>query len=64
MRNISGKSCTENQDTFYAQYNFFLIVPFMRHVEKCAVRQATKWQCGACALCAGYLRLETHTQNM
>ena len=31
MRNISDKSCKENQKTFHIVYSFFLkIVPFMR----------------------------------
>jgi len=31
MRNVSDKSCTENQNTHFVSYNFFpKIVPFMR----------------------------------
>ena len=29
VKNISDKSCRENQNTFYVQY-FFKIMPFMR----------------------------------
>jgi hypothetical protein len=30
MRNVSGESCTENQNTFYLQYYFSKIVSFLR----------------------------------
>jgi len=30
----------------------------------CQSRRARRWQYGACALHAGYLRLQTHTHNM
>jgi hypothetical protein len=43
MRNVSEKSCRENQDTYYMFNNFFSkIVPFMNYVEKYGTaRQAT-----------------------
>jgi len=37
------------------------MVTFMR---KCSAGQATGGQYGACALHAGYLRLQAHTQRM
>jgi len=32
--------------------------------ENIVERAARRWQYGACALRAGYLRLQTHTQNV
>jgi len=57
-------SCRDNQNTDFIFNNFFVkIVPFMRYVEKyCTVRQARR-KYSARALQAGYLRLQTHTQN-
>jgi hypothetical protein len=55
MRNILDRSCNENQNTVCVQIFFSKIVPFAIYCAKCCVpRQAT----------AGYLRLQTHTQNM
>ena len=43
MRNVSDKSCTQNQNThFMFNNNFPKVVPFMRYVEKyCRSGQAT-----------------------
>ena len=52
--------------THFVFSDFFLskIVPFMRYVEKyCSRRTGQRWQYGACALHAGYLRLQTHTHT-
>ena len=66
MRNASNKNCAANQNTFLYIYNCFLkIVPFIRWSGKIRYnRKVHRWQYGACALRAGYLRLQTHTQNM
>jgi len=66
MRNFSDKSCRENQNTFCVQWLFFLskIEPFMRKCGKIWYSQTGhRWQYGACALHAGYLRLQTHTHS-
>ena len=63
MRNISYKSCRGNQNT---HFNFmFSNFVFGNLVEKknCRAGQATD-NYGACELHAGYLRLQTHAQNM
>jgi hypothetical protein len=59
MRNVSDKSCRENQNIFYVQFFFFEIPPdyeimWTDHI----------WQYGACALRAGYLKLQAHIKNM
>jgi hypothetical protein len=43
MRNVSDKSCGENQNTNFMFYNFFTkIVPFIDNVEKyCTAGRAT-----------------------
>ena len=66
MRNVSDKNCKENKNTYFMFSNFFSkILPFMR---KCGniweSRTGHRWQGGACAFRAGYLRLWTHTQNI
>jgi hypothetical protein len=62
MRNVSDKSCRENQNTLFMFHNFFpKIVSFMRYCGKiCKTGQATDDK----AVHVGYLRLQTHTQNM
>jgi hypothetical protein len=43
---------------------FFLIIPFMRYCGEIWQSQTGhRWQYGTCTLHAGYLRLQTHTQN-
>jgi len=67
MRNVSDKIYRENQNTHFVFSKFFFLktLPFIRYVEKyCTTGQATIWHYNACALHAGYLRLQTHTQNM
>jgi hypothetical protein len=46
--------------------NFFpKIVPFIKYCGKILYSRAGhKWPCGECAFHAGYLRLQTHAQNM
>ena len=66
MRNVSDKSCTENQNTHFV---FIANFPENRAVygimceKHRRAGQATR-QYGACALHAGYLRLQTHTHIM
>ena len=65
--NISGKSFLENQNTHFMLNNFSIpkIVPFMRYCGKILLsRENYKRKYGASALHAGYLRLQTHSQNM
>jgi len=64
MRNISNKSCRENQNEHFMFSNFFFLklCHFWDIVEKyCRVGPGHRWQCGKCALHAGYLRLQTCT---
>ena len=67
MRNVSDKYCRRNQNTHFEFNTFFLlskIVPFWDDVEKyCRVEAGHRWEYGACALHAGYLRLQTHTHT-
>jgi len=59
MRNVSDKNCRKTQNTHLTYTNFFpKIVPFME--EYCTDGH----RYGACALPAGYLMLQTHTQKM
>jgi len=53
MRNISDKTCRENQNTLYIPLPFFLkSCRLWNDVEKC------RWQYDAWALHAGYLQLK------
>ena len=64
MRNVS-ENYRGNQNTHFMFSNFFSKgVPFMRYCRK-ILSSGTRHrsQCGACALRAGYLRLQTHSQN-
>jgi len=68
MRNVSDKNCRENQNTHFTFNNvsffFFLIVPFMRYCGKIVYsRTGHRWQYGARALNARYLRQNTHTHT-
>jgi hypothetical protein len=67
MINVSDKSCTENQNTHFVFSNVFFencaVFEIMWKIfEEPGMPQMTIY--GACALHAGYLRLETHTQNV
>ena len=66
MRNVSDKSCRENQNTHFVFSNSFsenrAVYEIMGKILQSGAGH--KWQYGACALHAGYLRLHTHTQNM
>ena len=65
MRNVSGEGFRKNQDTFYVHYLFSKIMPFMRWGGKILYSWAGHtWQYGTCTLHAGYISLQTHTQNM
>jgi hypothetical protein len=68
MRNVSYKSCTENQNTHLVFNNFFLE---NRTVYEKMWENFVEWgspqmtiSYGVCALHAGFLRLQTHTQSM
>ena len=68
MKNISNKICSESQNT-NCVFNTVLrkIVPFMtqrRKIWQESDRPQMAIQYGACVLRAGYLRLQTRTQNM
>ena len=59
VRNVSAETCRENRNTHF-MFDFFSRKSLRLYVEKyCKDGQAT-----ACGLYAGYLRLQTHTQNM
>ena len=68
MRNEWDKICRENQNTCRVQYFFFLssenraIYEITR--KKILSQTGHRWNYGSCALHAGYLNLQTHTQNM
>jgi hypothetical protein len=66
MRNISDKRCRENQNT-HIMFNDLIFEN--RVLYKVMWKNAIElerdiWQYGASALHVGYLRLQTHTQNM
>jgi len=64
MRNVSDKSCRENDNTHFALWNFLknrVIYEIMW--ENILERAGHRWQYGACALHAGYPRLHTHTHT-
>jgi hypothetical protein len=67
MRNVSDKSCTENQNTHFTSNNVFpKIVPFMRKCGKTWYSPDSPHTTiyGARALHAGYLRLQnTHPEH-
>jgi len=67
MKNISDKVCRENQNTYFMFNTYFF--PKNRDVYEMMWenmgqpnRPQTKIYSGACALHAGYLRLQTHIQ--
>jgi len=63
---MSVKHCRENQNTHFVYNNFFSkIVLFIRWYGILYSRTVHKWQHGASALHAEYLRLlQKHTQNL
>jgi hypothetical protein len=67
MRNFSEKSCREIPNTYFMFDSFYFsskIVPFVRYVEKYYRAGLATDDYGACALCTGYLRLQTHTHTI
>ena len=66
MRNVSDKSCTENHNTRLMSNNIMWgenRAAYEMWGEKKTVQPAGhRWQYGACALHAGYLRLQTHSE--
>jgi len=66
MRNVLDKSLRENQNTHFVFSNPppRKILPFMRRCGNTLQSGAGhRWQYGACALHAGYLRLQIHTHT-
>ena len=67
MRNVSDKSCRENQNTHFVFSNLFFfenraVYEIMwENIVEPDRPQITMWHC---QFRAGYLRLQTHTQNM
>jgi hypothetical protein len=66
IRNVSDKSCRENQNIhFTSNYFFFLQSCGLRdEVGKCVEPDRQQMTNGACAFHAGYLSLQIRTQNM
>ena len=69
MRNVSDKSCEENQYTRFRLKNFFFLQKSCRLLDNMAkygrIRQATGNSIIQCsALHVGYVSLQTHTQIM
>jgi len=55
----------KNRNTFHVYFLFPKVVPFMRKCEKILYSRAgRRLKYGRCALHAGYLRLQTHAQNI
>jgi len=62
MKNVSDKSCRENQNTHFVFSNFFSrIVSFMEKILWSGAGH--RLQYGARALQAGHLMLQTHTHT-
>jgi len=66
MRNISDKTCRENQNPNFMFNNIFRkSCRLWDNVEKVwQSRTGDRRQYGACTFNAGYLRLQTHTKYM
>ena len=64
MRNVSDKSYRENQTHVLCSTTRFKKWASYEITWKNIVEPDHKWQYGACALHAGYLRLHQHTKNM
>ena len=64
MRNVSDKSCRENQNTHFMFNNFFLKNHAVFEIMwKSVVEPCGPWQYDVCTLHAEYLKLQAHTQN-
>ena len=66
MRNVSDKSCWENQNTHFIFNIFFFLISCRLWDDGRILQSRTghKWQHGARALHVGNLRLQTNTQNL
>jgi len=64
MKNVSDKSCREFKNTYFMFSNFFFRKTCGLWDNVKNIVEPGMPQYGACALHAGYLRLQTHTQNM
>jgi len=58
------KNSRKNQQHFIFSNCFLKIRGFYKIMWKDIVQPHKRWQYGTCAIYDGYLRLETHTQNM
>jgi hypothetical protein len=64
IKNVSDNGVEKIKKHIFYSKTFF-ILPFMRQCGKILYsRKAHRWQYGAGALPAVYLRLQAHTQNM
>jgi hypothetical protein len=62
MKNLSDKSCRENQNTHFMFNTFFFNHAVYEIMWKNIVESGRyRWQYGACTLHAGYVRLQMHT---
>jgi hypothetical protein len=64
IRNVSSKSCRENQNTRFMFIFFENGTVYEIKWKKMYIRTGHKWQYGACALHAGYLKQHTHTHRI
>jgi len=66
IRNVSDKICREIQNTHFTSNHFFFFKScrLCDDVEKYTEPDRQQMTNGACAFHAGYLSLQTHTQNM
>jgi len=64
MRNVSDKSCRENQNTHFMFNNLFSENSAVNEIMWKNMVQPEIPQMTECTLHAGYLRLQSHTQNM
>ena len=66
MRNVSDKSCRENQNTHFIFNNFFFDYPAVYEImlTNKQRRAGHRRQYGRGAMTAGDVKLQTHSQNM
>ena len=65
VRNVLNKNCREIKPHIWCFSPPLKIIPFVRYCGRtCYSQTGDRWQYGACALRAAYLRLQTHTQNI
>jgi hypothetical protein len=66
MKNVLNKSCRDNKNIHFGFSNFFTENRVVYEIMCKILYSGTgyRWQYSACALHAGYLRLQTHSHNM